>query len=212
MPIGVIAGVGAMIDTRSRTPFYTQARGAGIARKLITIADPEGTNARRTYGTRDPRASWYGNFLRATCIDEIPQLLSVLNGDMMLYGVRDILDRERERLAAADPVLYNDFEQAVKESGVRPSIYSPSSAWRKSIRYDTGDRSTVKAVDMASLELDLDYLSRKASLRTDLRAIGRLPLQVVTGIARRELWEAAADEPFEVPTFESVPERLPAAV
>jgi len=202
LPLALPAAAGAMVDTRSRSPFYKQQRGNSVTRKLITIADPEGTNAHYTYGTRDPRASWYGNLLRATCADELPQLLSVLSGSMMLYGVRDILDHERERMAAANSVLYNDFEQAVQESGVKPSIFSPSSAWRKSIRYDTTDRDMVKAVDIISMELDFKYLSHEASLRTDLRAIGRLPLQVLTGITRSSPWESFVDEGFPGVTAE----------
>lgn len=72
----------------------------------------------------DPRVTKFGKFLRKTSLDELPQLLNVLRGDMSLIGPRPVTESELE--------YYGDYAEFV--FSVKPGI---SGMWQVSGRSDT---------------------------------------------------------------------------
>lgn len=115
--------------------------------RLLTEEVPPVGGSRGLYKIeRDPRVTPIGRILRRTSIDELPQLLNVLNGDMSLVGPRPALPWEADLF----PPSYKErFE-------VQPGL---TGLWQVSGR----NRLTMKQ----GLDLDLEYL-RRQSLRFDI--------------------------------------------
>jgi len=105
----------------------------------------------------DPRITPVGAFMRAWSLDEVPQLINVLRGDMTLVGPRPSLLWETS--------LYSP--RARRRLRRRPGL---AGLWQASGR---GDLSTAEM-----LELDLEYVD-SASWSTDLRLLARTGLAVI---------------------------------
>ena len=100
---------------------------------------------------RDPRITWVGQFLRRSSLDELPQFLNVLRGEMSVVGPRPIVDRELTR--------YGDYMDEV--AAVRPGL---TGLWQVSGRNNLSYKKRVK--------LDLAY-ARGRSFSLDLAIILR---------------------------------------
>jgi len=105
----------------------------------------------------DPRITRVGRFIRRTSLDELPQLLNVLKGDMSLVGPRPDVPVQRS--------LYSDTDWALRCS-VRPGITGLAQALLRSEGTEDDRRA-----------LDLRYV-REGNLWLDLRimawTVGRL--------------------------------------
>lgn len=108
---------------------------------------------------QDPRITRVGRFIRKTSIDELPQIINVLRGDMSLVGPRPDVPAQRS--------LYTDAQWAQRCS-VRPGI----TGWAQAVH-----RSD--ATPEQRLDLDLRY-TREHSLWLDCKII-MLTLGRITG-------------------------------
>ncbi len=126
----------------------------------------------------DSRVTRIGRLLRRSKLDELPQLLNVLRGDMSLVGPRP----EHPDYVA----LYSERQRAVLK--VRPGITS-----RASIAYVDEEERLAGAdpeheyrtrIMPAKLALEVEYLER-ASLREDMRILVDTVLQVAARAGRR---------------------------
>jgi exopolysaccharide biosynthesis polyprenyl glycosylphosphotransferase len=99
----------------------------------------------------DPRVTPFGRFLRRTSLDELPQLLNVLRGDMSLVGPRPVTDAELSR--------YD--EEVVTLLSFRPGV---TGYWqingRSRTLYDERVRLDIAYVRGWSLKLDLTILGK----------------------------------------------------
>jgi lipopolysaccharide/colanic/teichoic acid biosynthesis glycosyltransferase len=97
LPLFAIATVLVWIDVGSPVLFWQERTGwkgrPFLIYKYRTLRAPFDSEGRSASADRQPSA--IGRFLRATRIDELPQLISVLFGDMSLVGPRPLLPEDQ---------------------------------------------------------------------------------------------------------------------
>jgi lipopolysaccharide/colanic/teichoic acid biosynthesis glycosyltransferase len=91
----------------------------------------------------DPRVTKAGRILRATAMDELPQLINILKGDMSFVGPRALRPKEKEVHGSADETAIEDVPGYHERLKVRPGltgmaqVYLSSDALRKEkFQYD----------------------------------------------------------------------------
>jgi lipopolysaccharide/colanic/teichoic acid biosynthesis glycosyltransferase len=107
----------------------------------------------------DPRVTRLGSFLRRSHLDELPQLINIVRGEMSLVGPRPPIPYEVE--------VYEPWH--LRRLSVIPGLTGlwQATAWGK-VSFDEG------------VALDLEYVDRR-SFGFDLRLIGRTLWQIATG-------------------------------
>ncbi|WP_256368964.1 sugar transferase [Aquisphaera insulae] len=111
----------------------------------------------------DPRVTPLGRFLRRSSLDELPQLLNVIRGEMTLVGPRPLQLRDSDRLRDLDPEGYACRLQ------VMPGVTGP---------WQVGGRSDIDYAQM--VELDRQYVANR-TLLGDIRIIFQTVLVVLVG-------------------------------
>jgi lipopolysaccharide/colanic/teichoic acid biosynthesis glycosyltransferase len=172
------------IKLESRGPAFYRQRRSGLhgepfdMLKLRTMVDgAEHIGAGLAVNVNDSRITRVGALLRRTSLDELPNLLNVLRGEMSLVGPRPTLpaqvaqytSRQRERLS------------------VKPGI----TGWAQ-----VNGRASLPWSER--IELDLHYVEHR-SLLLDLRILARTPALVLRGggLYKGETggWDGGAREP-----------------
>lgn len=172
LPISIIVSLFIVIDTGFPI-FFTQIRGGLNAKKFKIYkfrtmrvgadderADLLDKNDLQGIGFKlhnDPRVTRFGNFLRKYSIDEIPQFINVLIGEMSVVGPRPAVFDEIDR--------YENWHR--KRLSVRPGITGP---WQLTDRLSTDFDERIR--------LDLNYIETQTFLK-DLIIILKTPIAMI---------------------------------
>ena len=136
--------------------FYKQVRLTENARRfeilkfrsMRTDAEKDGV-ARLSTGENDPRITPVGRFIRACRLDELPQLINILRGDMSVVGPRP----ERPEIAA-------EYEKSLPECSLRLQVRAGLTGYAQVYgKYNTSPYE--------KLEFDLMYIN-KMNVLTDV--------------------------------------------
>lgn len=171
-PLGMLVALAIKLD--SPGPVFFRQDRVGRHGRLFAIhkfrtmrTGPAAPDVLQITLHDDPRVTRVGRWLRATKVDELPQLIDVLRGCMSLVGPRP----EVPRYVALYPAALRD-----KILSVLPGITDPASlAYRDESRRlaQAGDPEAayIQSVLPAKLQLSARYVD-EASLWLDVRLIG----------------------------------------
>jgi lipopolysaccharide/colanic/teichoic acid biosynthesis glycosyltransferase len=169
LPFFLFIGFWILIDSPGGI-FYRQTRVGRYNRdfrlwKFRSMRPDSDKKGLLTVGGRDPRITRSGYFIRKYKIDELPQLINVLTGDMSFVGPRPEVRKYVD--------LYNEEQKRVLD--VRPGITDVASLEyfeENDLLAKSSDpeRTYIDEIMPAKLKLNLQYIS-KANLGTDLGMI-----------------------------------------
>lgn len=173
----------ALVPLASPGPAIYRARRAGRGGVPFTMYKLRtmhvGVPGGPITGRDDPRVFPLGRLLRVTKLDELPQLVNVIRGEMSIVGPRP-----------EDPdVVADSYTPLQMETlSVRPGLASPGSIYNYTHgeRELAGDVADVYARELLPVKLALDLVYvREASLLYDLRVIARTAWVILARLAGR---------------------------
>ena len=166
----VIIAIGLHFVNKGAGAFFFQKRPGKNGKIFNVIKFKSMTDEKDVNGNLLPdaqRLTKVGRFVRATSIDELPQLINVRKGDMALIGPRPLL---------VEYLPYYTERERMRHS-VRPGITGYTQVHgRNNLGWDERLEMDVYYVENLSLLLDL-----KIFFRTIYNVIARKDVQVITG-------------------------------
>ncbi|WBV43320.1 exopolysaccharide biosynthesis polyprenyl glycosylphosphotransferase [Pseudoroseomonas cervicalis] len=179
-PIMIAAAIAIRLD--SPGPIFFKQWRPGLGQKPFAIykfrtmlVDPTDDGSVGTQSRSDPRITRVGGILRRLSIDELPQLINVLRGEMSIVGPRPYV--------ANMLVGQERFSEMVRQYAARHRIKPGLTGWAQA----NGMRSyALRSPENArkSIEMDLYYITHW-SLWLDIRIMVRT---VVVGLAGRNVF------------------------
>ena len=180
-PLFAVVAIALKLDSRGPVFFMQERIGRGgrpfrMIKFRTMVTDGEGPNVS---ATRDPRITRIGALLRRCFVDEAPQLINVLRGDMSLVGPRPetpeyvaLLSPEERRVLSVRPGMAGP--STLSYSREEPELLA---------RQADPDRYYREHLLHMRVAADLAYLDRPV-LSEDVRILARTALFVLAGLRR----------------------------
>jgi Undecaprenyl-phosphate glucose phosphotransferase len=174
LPLMLVIALSIKLDSRGPVLFRQKRLGANnlpfnllkFRSMHVEQEDPLGWRATRA---GDPRITRVGRFLRMMSMDELPQLINVLRGDMSLVGPRPH--------AIADSLAGISFARAITEYPIRHRVKPGMTGWAQ-VNGWRGEMTTIEQI-RGRVEHDLYYIENW-SLTFDLIILGRTVFAVLS--------------------------------
>jgi undecaprenyl phosphate N,N'-diacetylbacillosamine 1-phosphate transferase len=148
--------ISPMIICQDKGPVFYNAPRLGKNGKIFMMhkfrsmknlaADLRNSDGSTYNSDHDPRVTRIGKYLRRTSLDETPQLLNILKGDMSIIGPRPDLPEHR--------LLYQGNE--ARKLDIRPGVTGYNQAYfRNTIPWKERIKNDIYYIDHLSFKLDL---------------------------------------------------------
>jgi lipopolysaccharide/colanic/teichoic acid biosynthesis glycosyltransferase/VanZ family protein len=148
LPLWIVIPLAVRIESRGPV-FYAQERVGRNGRTFKAlkfrsmVKDAEKTSGPVQAVADDPRVTRVGRILRATAMDELPQLINIFKGDMSFVGPRALRPNEREVNGGGEAVPIAGIPGYAARHAVRPGLTGLTQVFlpgetprRKKFRYD----------------------------------------------------------------------------
>ena len=178
-PVWLLIAIAIRLEDGGAVMFTQDRVGRGgvafRAFKFRSMVPDAATRPPQQAGEGDPRITRVGRVLRATAMDELPQLFNIFRGDMSFVGPRPLMPGEIEVRGSGNLVRLDSIPGYVERHSVRPGLTGLSQV------YAPRDTPRVR-----KFRLDSIYV-RNASFRLDVFLVA-----VSFWITFRGRWEVRA--------------------
>lgn len=141
-PILLIVALLIKIDSKGPVFFLQERLGKNQKvfriikfRTMIVNAEHIGDGLKVKEGT-DPRITKIGKFLRRTSLDELPQLINIVKGDMSIIGPRPPVTYHPYKIGQYDERKKHRFDVKPGLTGLAQSKIRNSGTWDERIEFD----------------------------------------------------------------------------
>lgn len=173
-PIFVI--ICALVRLNMGKPIFFKQVRSGLNKKPFTIVKFRTmTNQKDENGNFLPdekRQTKFGNFLRSTSLDELPELIAIIKGDMSVIGPRPL------------PLVYDEYytDRELKRFDVRGGLLPPDSveqsafiSWDKQLEYEASYAENLSLTNDIKILISAVKIVLRRN-KTDYGSYVRLPL------------------------------------
>lgn len=167
LPFGLIISILILFSSKGPA-FYFQKRVGQFGEefslwKFRTMRPQSDVSGKLTVGMKDPRITSIGYFLRKYKLDEFPQFINVLKGDMSIVGPRPEVQEYVQ--------LYNEEQRKVLDAKPGITDYASLHYFNENEllgRAEDPQKVYIEEIMPAKLKLNQEYV-RQMSLVTDIR-------------------------------------------
>jgi exopolysaccharide biosynthesis polyprenyl glycosylphosphotransferase len=171
-PVMLATALAVKLD--SRGPVFFRQKRHGFNNEIIEVlkfrsmyAEMADVNAARQVTKDDPRVTRVGRFIRKTSLDELPQLVNVLRGELSLVGPRPHAIETKAGNRLYQDVVDGYFARHRMKPGI--TGWAQVNGWR-------GETDTVEKLERR-IEHDLHYIENW-SLSFDLYILAMTPISL----------------------------------